>query len=151
MLPACVLAPPAPVVTTTLVPAFSAVWMLAVVTMAASFVLVKFGAAVTLVSAPASWIVMSLGSSSHVPPWPRAALALASIPDTSSQRPEVSTRPPSPPWAPPRAVRRPWARVVSLAHSTMLPPLPLDSASALMAESALMNVADAFCRVGLRP
>ena len=58
-----------PVVIDTLVPAFSAAWMLATVTTALSLVVVKFGAPATLASAVVL-IVMLLGSSSHSPPLP---------------------------------------------------------------------------------
>ena len=65
--------------------------MLAGVTMALSLVLVKFGLGVTLVSAPA-WMVMLLGSSSHMPPLPFGALALTSMPATSMWRNRSSPR-----------------------------------------------------------
>ena len=52
-------------------------------------------------------IVTSAGSSSHVPLLPFGALALMLMPNTSSQWPEVSIKPPSPPCAPPRAVMLP--------------------------------------------
>jgi hypothetical protein len=53
MSPAWLLVPALVVVTVTLVPAFSAVTMLPVVTIALSFVVVKFGLAVMFVSTPA--------------------------------------------------------------------------------------------------
>ena len=65
MSPGSVLAPAAAVEMATLVPALSAVWMVPVVMIDPSFVLLKFGLPVTLVSLPAACIVMSLGSSSH--------------------------------------------------------------------------------------
>ena len=89
-----------------------------------------------LVAAPV--MVTSAGSSSHRPAAPWGAEALTLIPATSSQWPEVSIRPPLPPCAPPRALMRPWARVVSLAHSTTVPPRPVLMASALMRASWLM-------------
>ncbi len=49
-------------------------------------------------------IVTSAGSSSQVPLSPCGVPALTLMPATSSQWPEVSIRPPSPPCAPPRAV-----------------------------------------------
>ena len=51
--PAWAFVPPVPVVTVTLVPALSAVWMLPVVTIALSLVDVKSGPPVTLVLLPA--------------------------------------------------------------------------------------------------
>ncbi len=83
-------------------------------------------------------IVTSAGSSSHRPAVPLVALALTLMPCTSSQWAEVSTRPPSPPSAPPRALMLPEARVDSLPQSTTVPPLPLLPASALIVELALM-------------
>ena len=77
MSPACT--PPELVVTLTLVPAFSAVSMLAVLTMALSAVEAKLGLPVTLASGPVAWMVMLLGSNSQVPPWPLGALAFGTV------------------------------------------------------------------------
>ncbi len=66
--------------------------------MALSLVLVKLGLAVTLVSAPAVWMVMSLGSSSQVPDLPCADWAVTMVPSaTLTRAAEVSMKPPSPP------------------------------------------------------
>ena len=83
-------------------------------------------------------IVTSAGSSSHVPGLPLGAPAFTRRSDTSSQWPEVSIRPPSPPCAPPRAEMLPETRVESVDHSTTVPPLPWVIASAAIVESALI-------------
>ncbi len=100
ILPGWVFAPALPVVTVTLVPALSAARMLPVVTIALSLVVVKFGPAVTLVLAPAVWIVMLFGSRSHCPARPFAALASTEPLDCRVTLPLVSTKPPLPPDRP---------------------------------------------------
>ena len=72
----------------------------------------------------ASEIVMSAGSSSQVPICPSGARVSTRSPATSSHWPEVSIRPPSPPWVPPRADTWPSARVLPSAHNTTCPPSP---------------------------
>ena len=47
------------------------------------------------------------GSSNHSPAWPKAAVVSTFAPSTSSQCPEVSTRPPLPPLGPPLALKVP--------------------------------------------
>ncbi len=78
----------------------------------------------------------SCGSSSSVPALPRGALESTFPVNASWPWLEVSTNPPSPPFAPPRARIVP-AKVLSLSdHSTTLPPLPRPVADALMVVAA---------------
>ena len=86
------------------------------------------------VTSPLAEIVISLGSSSHCPPWPRAAEAstTASLPTSNLIFPEVSTNPPSPPSTPPRVKILPLKTVFLSAQTTTEPPSPLVVASALM-------------------
>jgi hypothetical protein len=78
----------------------------------------------------------SCGSSSSVPALPRGALESTFPVNASCPWLEVSTNPPSPPFAPPRARIDP-ANVVSLSdHRTTLPPLPRPVADALMVVEA---------------
>ena len=130
MSPLCALVPALPVVMVTLMPLFSAAWIVATVINDESLVVVKFGLPVTLVSDPAVWIVTLFGSSNHKPPLPRGALASAACATSSMCLPEVSMLPPLPPSAPPRAAIFPYTRAVSLAHTTTRPPLPRRSALA---------------------
>ena len=91
-------------VTVTLVPAFSAVWMLPVVTMALFPLDVKFGLAVMLALLSSVWMVMSYGSSSQLPALPPPAPRALTLPLASSTAlPEVSTKPPLPPVPAPSA------------------------------------------------
>ena len=107
----------------TLVPALSAASMVATVTMALSAVVVKLGLPATLVSTPLVMVTL-LGSSSHMPPKPFGADASATCVTYSMRLPEVSMAPPLPLSSPPRATALPCIRVVSLAQTTMVPPLP---------------------------
>src|SRR5947207_15395593 len=86
----------------------------------------------------------SCGSSSNVPALPRGALESTFPVNASCPWLEVSTNPPSPPLAPPRARIVPAMVVSLLDHSTTLPPLPRPVADALMLvpESTLSVVAD---------
>jgi hypothetical protein len=69
-------------------------------------------------------IVMSLGSSSSDPVAPSGA-RVSTLPSKARVCfPETSTRPPSPPRAPPRAEIVPAKRVVSSDQTMTLPPRP---------------------------
>ena len=64
------------------------------------------------------------GSSSSTPVLPNGA-DRSELPRKSSvPLPDTSTRPPSPPRAPPRAFAAPWKRVPPSAHTTTSPPSP---------------------------
>src|SRR5204862_2382475 len=96
-------APLAPVLIVTLVPPFSVVWIVPLLTLAPEplAVTVPVPAPVTLLSA-AVLIVVLKGSSSQVPPLPWGALAsTTALLAMLSVWPEVSTQPPSPPLGPP--------------------------------------------------
>ena len=115
-------APPALVEMVTLIPAFSAAWMVATVTTEESAVVVMVvgdtpktpPTRLTPVCGPAELIVTLFGSSSHCPALPRCspvppAPASANQPSVMVKTclPEVSIAPPSPPWLPPRAATLP--------------------------------------------
>ena len=85
------------------------------------------------VSAPAATMLISVGSSNQDPSFPLSAdVSTLPVAIDKSPLPEVSTKPPSPPPAPPRASILPLKDVVPSAHTTTLPPLPESSALALM-------------------
>ena len=75
-------------------------------------------------------MTMSSGSSSQVPPAPAGALTSTGTLNSRTRLPEVSTKPPSPPSSPPRALMRPSTRVVSSDQTMTRPPSPRPSASA---------------------
>ena len=87
-----------------------------------------FSAVLMLVAAALS-MIRSKGSSSQVPPLPLAAAVLTVAPEMLRWWPEVSTKPPSPPWAPPLAVMVPTTWVV-WAMTLTEPPLPRSVAEA---------------------
>ena len=92
---------------------------------------VPLSRASTMIFAIAPSMVMSVGSMSQRPASPLAALASTDPPAKSSDcLPELSTKPPSPPWAPPRAVIVPAKRVLWSAQTMTVPPSPWVSASA---------------------
>ena len=123
-------APPALVARLTLVPASSAVLIVEAAITALSPVVVALGNPLTLLSGPVAFTVRLLGSSSQVPPLPWGAEASGARLTASCCLPEVSTKPPSPPWLPPRALIAPSTRVALSAHTTTWPPLPAWVASA---------------------
>ena len=90
-------------------------------------------------------IVMSVGSSSSVPVLPCAAEVLTVPANASVPLLDVSTKPPSPPKAPPLAEMLPAKRVWPSAQTATLPPLPLLTASALMMALWSTKVLEAFC------
>jgi hypothetical protein len=98
--------------------------MLLTVTIALSLVLLKVGLAVTLVLTPAVWMVMLFGSSSQAPPCPAGAEASTMPVDCSTFLLLVSTNPPLPAAAPPRAEIVPLKSVYSSDQRTTLPPSP---------------------------
>ena len=140
------------VLTVTLL-AFKAVTKSATLTLAA--LTPEFGAntppvaVASVVAAPE--IVMSAGSSSQVPICPSGARVSTCSPATSSHWPEVSIKPPSPPFAPPRADTWPSARVLPSDHNTTCPPSPCSRALASMVAPALMYTAWACGTAGSRP
>ena len=78
--------------------------------------------------APAT-ISILFGSISHSPPLPLTAVASGTRVMSRFLRPEVSTNPPSPPFAPPLAVTSPCTCTSFLAKTMTLPPFPLSVAS----------------------
>ena len=84
--------------------------------------------------------LMSVGSSSQNPPFPADAPASTRPRTCSDSLPEVSTKPPLPPAAPPRAEMAPSKRVPPSAHTTTLPPWPLSVASAAMVAACATTV-----------
>ena len=151
MLPNWPLVPALALVTVTEVPAFSAVWMLAVVTIALSLLDTKLGLALTLVSLPPLWIVTLFGSSNHWPATPRGAAASASPVACRLSLLLVSMNPPSPPLAPPRADSVPAKPVYSSDQTMILPPWPLSVASACTVTCDPTTVRAAFWTVALPP
>ena len=116
MSPNC--APPALVEMVTLIPAFSAAWMVPTVTTEESAVVVMLvgdtpktpPTTLTPACGPTELIVTLFGSSSHKPALPSLpAPASANQPSVMVKvcLPEVSIAPPSPPWLPPRAATLP--------------------------------------------
>ena len=77
-------------------------------------------------------MVMLYGSSNHVPERPIGAAVSTIAGRASSQPPDVSMNPPSPPSGPPRTLKLPKARVASSLHRMTRPPLPDTVASARM-------------------
>ena len=130
MSPPSLFVPAAAVVRLTLVPALSTATMVPVKMNAASLVVVNAGPAEMCCWVPASPTCRSLGSSSHRPARPRGAAALTAAGRASSQPPEVSMKPPSPPNGPPRAEKSPKARVARSLQTMMRPPSPCTVASA---------------------
>ncbi len=122
------------VVTATLTPASSAATMVATAMRDGVPVGSKLKLGPASVSAirlsAALLMVILVGSSNHKPPFPCGALASATRVTSRNRLPEVSTLPPRPPAAPPRAAMLPYMRAVSLAHTTTRPPLPRRSALA---------------------
>ena len=57
--------------------------------------------------APELAMVMSYGSNSQVPEFPKAEDALTTAPSVFRKKPEVSIKPPSPPFLPPFAIKVP--------------------------------------------
>ena len=151
MSPPCALLPPLPVLMVTLLPPSSAAAMVAVFKLAASSVVLKLGPPVTLVSSTWSLMKMSFGSSNHCPARPRGASVATAGGRASSQPPEVSMKPPSPPAAPPRALRLPKARVARSLQRMMRPPSPLAVASARMRASGPKYTACELRRLASRP
>ena len=100
---------------------------------------------------PVTSIVTSTGSSNQVPLLPLGAEASAARLTLSCCLPEVSTKPPSPPWLPPRALMVPSTRVAPSAHTTTVPPLPLAVASARMLLAPSTRVVLALGRVPSPP
>ena len=101
--------PPVPslVLTLTLLLAFSAASSVAVLKTATLPLLRKSGAPMIRRSWASLVMTMSCGSSSHWPWRPAGASVRTEAGRASSQPPEVSMKPPSPPSAPPRALRLP--------------------------------------------
>ena len=128
--------PPAAVCTVTLWPPESAAVSRSMPSRALSPVLVKGSAAGMLVLPLPATISMSWGSMSQWPPLPAGAVVSGVRRIANDRRPEVSTKPPSPPAGPPRALKRPWTFAKPLANTTTLPPSPEASASAETIESA---------------
>ena len=75
-------------------------------------------------------IVMEVGSSSNIPVCPRGALVFTRPAKSKVCFPDTSTKPPSPPWLPPRAEIDPKNLVVPSAQTITLPPCPVSTASA---------------------
>ena len=84
------------------------------------------------VAVPTATILMSVGSSNSKPARPRAAEVSTRPLKISAPLPDTSTNPPFPPSLPPRANMPARKLVASSAHTTTFPPLPFNSASALM-------------------
>ncbi len=81
-------------------------------------------------SVPSSSMTIVSGSSSQVPVLPRGAVvSIWACGATLSTWPEVSTKPPLPPIAPPMALTMPEKSVRPFDHTTSLPPLPRREAS----------------------
>ena len=101
--------PPRPslVLTVTLLLVFSAASSVAVLSTATLPVLRKSGLPVIRLSWTSLVMTMSCGSSNHWPWRPAVASVRTEAGRASSQPPEVSMKPPSPPSAPPRALRLP--------------------------------------------
>ena len=110
---------------------------------------VKFGSNPVLLAT--SLMVMSYGSSSQVPERPRGAAVSTLAGRASSQPPEVSMNPPSPPSTPPRTLRLPKARVDLSLHRITRPPSPAAVASATMLACGPKYTAWAFGTVGSLP
>ena len=148
MLPASV---PLPVVSsTTLVLALSALAM-SVAPIVEVPDGVKPGAPPLLVSPVPATTVMLNGSISQVPPAPKAADTSGIVLTTSWPRLDVSTKPPAPPRAPPRAEIAP-ADCVRLSDQTVIvPPVPWSSASARKRLPGSSIVVEALAMVLSRP
>ena len=96
-------------------------------------------------------MVTSEGSSSQVPAAPCGALASTMPVSVSSPCVEVSTKPPLPPPAPPRAEAEP-AKVLDFSpHSVTSPPSPFFSASALIVVAASTATVFAVVTPALAP
>ena len=95
------------VVTVTLVLPFSADSMLAVLSTAVPPVPMKLGPALTWLLGAPLVMIRSSGSSSHWPARPAGESVRSDTGCASSQPPEVSMKPPSPPNGPPRALSVP--------------------------------------------
>ena len=89
-----------------------------------------------MATAAAESIVKSYGSSSHNPDRPYGADVSTRAPVKSSVWPEVSTKPPLPPSAPPVAMMVPLKVVAPSDHTTTLPPSPAPVADALIVVAA---------------
>ena len=137
---------PALVVTLTLLPAFSAAARVLVSRRAwpLEVLVLKSGPPTMPRSLVPLVIRMSSGSSSQLPARPRGALVCTACGRASSQPPEVSMKPPSPPSGPPRALKLPYTRVARSPHSTTRPPSPAAVASAAMRAPGAMNTASAL-------
>ena len=98
---------PALVLTLTLLLALSAASSVAVLSTATLPLLVKLGPPLIRLSTAPLVMTMSCGSSSHWPLRPAGASVRSDAGRASSQPPEVSMKPPSPPSAPPRALKLP--------------------------------------------
>ena len=131
MLPDWELPAASPVLMVTLVPALRAVLIVPALIVELEFADVKvWGFPLTSVPVPPMSIVISKGSSNQVPARPAGAEASAAWLTASSRLPEVSMKPPSPPSAPPRALKFPCTLAVSSAQTTTVPPWPWAVASA---------------------
>ena len=95
--------------------------------------------------------VMLFGSSSNVPALPFGARVSTTERNCKVFLPDTSTNPPSPLWAPPRALMLPALRVWSSAQTMMRPPPPSTVASALSVAPASTNVRCALGTSGLLP
>ena len=96
--------------------------------------------------AAVSSMVRLSGSSNQLPPFPLGApRSTRPVRMLRLFLPEVSTCPPSPPFAPPRAVMEPLNEVWLSAHTATSPPLPLSVALALMLACGPTTVRLAFC------
>ena len=100
------------------------------------------------VSSAFTLIVISVGSSSKVPVTPNGARVSTRPLKAKVCLPDVSTKPPSPPFAPPRAAMLPWKVVLPSDQTTTWPPLPLSVALALMRALAPTTV---WLAVGTSP
>ncbi len=127
---------PPPVVTVTFVPSPKVLVIWTVLTLALAPTGLKMGPDISG-SVGRLEIVISLGSSNHVPGFPWGARASMRAPATSSPTfPDVSIRPPSPPSGPPRAASLPLTWVVSSDQIMICPPGPWCSALAWISELA---------------
>ena len=122
----------------TLVPAFRAVWIVVFWIVPAEPVATQGVPDVSMPDEALELMVMSAGSSSHSPPLPEAAraLALARPRMFRLSLDEVSTIPPLPDFTPPWALIWPAKLVAWSDHSTTCPPSPFCVASAEITASA---------------
>ena len=99
---------------------------------------------------PSLLMSMLVGSSSQSPVFPLGArVSTMALSPKCRSCPEVSTKPPSPPIAPPIALMMPEKSVRPFDHTTNVPPLPRRVASALIV--ALPTVTFAAFREGPAP